>query len=161
MLAYHVGETIRTEENKDACPVRYGTWRLTQTSICTFNLHLCYARKLSAITVFPLSSQQHIMKWLPTPFYTHGTDRIHLTPPLPLMLSPSIFAGLLDGGLLVGWRRSWQALLLAQLPSDDPSAPWWLPRCVCVCVHACQWVGSVYRLKFFWPIFCLTYPLHS
>ena len=46
--------------------------------ICTFCLHLCYSRKVSMITAFPLGSQQLIIKWLPTPFYTHVTDRVHL-----------------------------------------------------------------------------------
>ena len=61
------------------CTVWYAAQ--TPTRICIFYLHLCYARKLSTITVFPLGSQQHIIKWLPTLFYTHGTDRIHLPPP--------------------------------------------------------------------------------
>ena len=41
----------------------------------------CYSRKLSTITAGPLSSHQHIIKWYPIPFYSHGTVRIHLTPP--------------------------------------------------------------------------------
>ena len=56
---------------------------LTQTRICISYLHLCYARKLSTTTAFPLGSHKRIIKWLPTPFYTHGTDRIYLTPPPP------------------------------------------------------------------------------
>ena len=44
-------------------------------------MHLCYPRKLNTITGFPLS-HQHIIKWLSTPFYTHGMIRIHLTPTL-------------------------------------------------------------------------------
>ena len=54
--------------------------RLTQMCTCIFYLHLSYLRKLSTLTAFPLSSHQHIIKWLPTPFYTHETVRIHLTP---------------------------------------------------------------------------------
>ena len=53
--------TSRTEENKGACSVRFGMRRLTQSRICIFYLHLCYARKPSTITAFPLGSQQHKM----------------------------------------------------------------------------------------------------
>ena len=68
------------------------------------------------MTAFPLSSQQQIIKWLPTPFYTHGTDRIHLTPPIPI--TDFLF------GIAQGWTRSW-------LPRRSRMG---LPRCVCVCV---------------------------
>ena len=44
---------------------------------CISNLHFCSLRKLSTITVSPLSSQPHIIQWLLTPFYTYGTVRIH------------------------------------------------------------------------------------
>ena len=36
---------------------------------CILYLHLCYLRKLSTITAFPLSCYQYIIKWLPTPSY--------------------------------------------------------------------------------------------
>ena len=58
---------------------------------CILYLHLCYPRKLSTITAFPLSSHQHIIKWLPTPFYTYGTVRVHLRPP-PLPICSSFLA---------------------------------------------------------------------
>ena len=60
---------------------RYVMTPQPETHICTFYLHLCYPRKLGAITAFPLSRHHHIIEWLPTPFYTYGTVRIHLTTP--------------------------------------------------------------------------------
>ena len=51
----------------------YGMRRLTQICTRIFYLHLCYRRKLSTITEVPLIIK-YIIKWLPTPFYTHGTS---------------------------------------------------------------------------------------
>ena len=51
---------------------------------CIFDLYFCYPRKLSTIIASPLSGQQHIIKWLPTPFYAYGTVGVNLTPPPPV-----------------------------------------------------------------------------
>ena len=61
------------------------TLRSTPSTLCTciVYLHVCYLRKISTITPFPLSNHRHNIKWLPTPFYTYGTVRIHLSPPPP------------------------------------------------------------------------------
>ena len=68
--------------------VWYSVRRLPQICTCILNLPVSCPRKLSTVTAFPLSSQQHIIKWLSTPFYTQGTARINLTPHMFGFIAP-------------------------------------------------------------------------